>query len=387
MLLDPKNEVPDSLTYDITAWSLPDMLGLKGYTVGQVPSTTAFLSPPATQAAGAAPDYGYAVAIQGLGDWAAIAPLLHDGLVVRYANRTIRSAAADLAPGSALVLARDQTPGRYQEVYQKLTGMGLSPKPIAGGFADDGYDLGSESVRRVEAPTVVLVQDDALDPNAFGHVWHLFEQRLRYPIRPVPWSRLDARALGDVDVVIVTDGLETPSGKTLEAIEAWVREGGRLILMEGAAEAFGRTDAFTLEMKGDGARLEIGYGDDDPMQPYAQRERERISGNSPGALVEAAVDVTHPIGLGLPAEVSLLRVANRPWAFFEDGGYNVIGIREGPQIRGFVGSDVRGRLDETMAVGVQPMGRGSVVYAADNLAYRGFWELGMQVLANAVFYR
>ena len=37
VLLDPVSEVPDSLTYDITAWSLPTVLGLNGYTLTESP--------------------------------------------------------------------------------------------------------------------------------------------------------------------------------------------------------------------------------------------------------------------------------------------------------------------------------------------------------------
>ncbi len=389
VLLEPENEVPDSLTYDITAWSLPAVLGLRGYVLTDgVGELSPFAATPSTSAtATAAPAYGYAIPVEGFGTWTTLAPMLHEGLVMRYSRLPTKVGAEEIAAGAALVLARDQTPGTYDSVYARLRGLGLSPKPIASGFVDGGFDLGSDAVRRVEAPTVVLVQDDDLDVNAFGHVWHLFEQRLRYPIRPVPWDRIDARSLADVDVVIVTDGIGQPTDRKAEVIEAWVRAGGRLILLEGAAEAFAGVDAFSLKMKEAGARLEIGGEAPDPMRPYADRERDGVSANSPGALVTAQVDATHPIALGLPAEMSLLRVANRPWAFFGPEGQNVIGVRADPTIRGFVGSGVRGQLDETLAVGIQPMGRGEVVYAADNLAYRGFWELGMQVLANAVFYR
>jgi hypothetical protein len=36
-------------------------------------------------------------------------------------------------------------------------------------------------------------------------------------------------------------------------------------------------------------------------------------------------------------------------------------------------------------LGVQPMGRGSIVYFSDNPIFRSFWENGKLLLANAVF--
>ena len=389
VLLEPENAVPDSLTYDITAWSLPAVLGLEVRSLGSAPGKLTAYAPSPPAAATTPPAYGYALPIEGLGSWTAVAPLLHAGLVARYSPRETTLDGERLPAGSLLVLARDQSGAEtYAEAYAEATRAGLAPKPLTTGFVDGGLDLGSERVTRVAAPTVVLIQSDDLDVNAFGHVWHLFERRLGYPIRPVPYAQLDARALADVDVVIATDGLPVSEGKTLEALEAWVRGGGRLIAMEGAAEAFGRTDAFGFETSpSGGARLEIASGgDDDPMRPYAERERDGVSDNAPGALVAAQVDVTHPVAFGLPSEIYVLRAGHRPWPFLKRG-YNVIGIREDPEIRGFVGSGIRESLDETLAVGVQDVGRGSVVWAADNLAYRGFWEVGMQVLANAVFYR
>ena len=391
VLLEPENLVPDSLTYDITAWSLPAVLGLDVRSLPSDPGRLASFgdSPPPPSTA-TAPAYGYAVPVEAFGSWAAIAPLLRTGLVARYSPRATTVDERRLPAGSILVLARDQADAAlYETGFAALRAAGLSPKPLTTGFVSAGLDLGSSDVRRVDAPTVVLIQSDELDVNAFGHVWHLFERRLGYPIRPVPYGELDARALADVDVVIATDGLNVPEGRPLDALGDWVRGGGRLIAMEGAAEAFGRTDAFPLETgAAKSGRLRTGDdGEPDPMAPYAERQRAGLTDNSPGALVAAAVDNTHPIGFGLPADVYVLRAGHRPWPFLSGAGVNVVGIRARPEIRGFVGSDIRGELDETLAVGVVPVGRGSVVYAADDLAYRGFWEVGMQLLANAVFYR
>jgi len=38
-------------------------------------------------------------------------------------------------------------------------------------------------------------------------------------------------------------------------------------------------------------------------------------------------------------------------------------------------------------IGVQEMGKGSVVYFVDSPVFRGFWENGKRWLFNAVFYQ
>ncbi len=395
VLLDPESEVPDSLTYDITAWSLPLVMGLDARTLREAPGQLeAFAKTPAAPARRLdANTFALAVPFTGLQSWEALAPLLQQGLVARVSPSAAKFGNATLPAGTLYLMRRDNAGSAspnvspLQSAYDSLSASGVRVEVLNAGFLTEGFDLGSDAVQRITAPTVVLVQDDELDENTFGHVWHFFEQRLGYPIRPVPWSMISARSLADVDVVIVTNGQPSLSGSNAEALDAWVRAGGRLIALEGAAEHFGKREGFGLKEKEAPAKLEIAGSEPDPMLPYAERERRSIASNNPGVLVTAQVDTTHPLGFGLPKEISVLRVGQRNWTFLKDGGQNVIGIRKDPEVRGFVGSGIVGELDETLAVGVQPLGLGSIVYAADNLAYRGFWEIGMQVLANAVFLR
>ena len=390
VLLDPVSALADSLTYDITAWSLPTVLGLEGFAATGKVTTEGTFSLPQNTSAATAPSYGFAVQVDGLAAWEALAPVLASQVTMRYAPKDARFGSNTVAAGSPLVLARDQQgsqgEARYRAAYDSLRAAGLQLVPLTGGMASSGYDLGSDAVSRVAAPRVALLQSDKHSPYGFGHVWHLFEQRLRYPIMPMPVGQLNAEYLRDIDVLIITDSRLDFAGERAEVLQAWVQAGGRLIAMEGSAEALGRVDGFALSMKEQATKLETSGSKPDPMAPYANRERAAINSNTPGALIQTQVDATHPIAFGLGDSFFALRTSSRPWAFLESG-YNVIGVRENPMVRGFVGKDVRSQLNETLTLGVQPMGRGEVIYAADNLAYRGFWEHGMQVLVNAVFYR
>ena len=391
VLLDPATRLSDSLTYDITAWSLPLVIGLEGFAAEVAVPTRPAPEPPPPPANTEAPGFGFGVAVGAVADWAAVAPELQAGAVARYAPLEVTLGGRTLPAGTLFFLSRDQeSPEAYAKTHAAVERTGAELVPLAGGLSTQGPDLGADGVRRIEAPTVALLQDDEASPGAFGHVWHFFERRLGYPIRPLPLAGLRDEDLAGIDVLIIADGNYDLGAGGGEAIEEWVRAGGRVIAMEGGAEALARREAFSLDADGSGADsggLKTAPSADDPMAPYAERQRADIAGEAPGALVEAAVDLTHPLAFGL-GEVPLymLRTSNRPWGFL-DGGANVVGLREAPRVVGFVGSAVRDDLEESLALGVERVGRGEVVYAADDLAYRGFWERGMQLLANAVFYR
>ena len=392
VLLDPTTRLPDSLTYDITAWSLPLVYGLNGFAATRAVDVGGDFAAPSPELPARVPSYGFAAIVGAVDDWAAVAPELSGGATARYAPLDIALGGEAVPAGSLLFLARDQAdPAAYAKTYAGLAEAGLHLVPLAGGMASEGPDLGADGIGVLDGPTVGLLQDDDAYPNAFGHVWHFFERRLGYPIRILPLDKLREGDLLDVDVLVLADGRYDLSGRSGEVLEEWVRDGGRLIAMEGGAEALARRDAFSLLTDGGGGEeaglKTAGSNGPDPMAPYADRERTDIASEAPGALVAAEIDRTHPLAFGIgDAPLYVLRSGNRPWGFLE-GGVNVVGVREAPRVVGFVGSAVRDDLEETLALGVERLGRGDVVYAADNLAYRGFWERGMHLLANAVFYR
>jgi hypothetical protein len=54
-------------------------------------------------------------------------------------------------------------------------------------------------------------------------------------------------------------------------------------------------------------------------------------------------------------------------------------------VSGFVGSAVKNKLNDELVFGVQDMGAGEIVYLADDLMFRSFWENGKLMFCNAVF--
>jgi hypothetical protein len=60
-------------------------------------------------------------------------------------------------------------------------------------------------------------------------------------------------------------------------------------------------------------------------------------------------------------------------------------IKKENQVSGFVGAKLKNRLKDGLLFGVQDMGSGAVVYLADDILFRSFWENGKLMLCNAVF--
>jgi hypothetical protein len=66
-------------------------------------------------------------------------------------------------------------------------------------------------------------------------------------------------------------------------------------------------------------------------------------------------------------------------------GWNVGILKKDGYISGYVGKKARPNLQDALILGVQDLGKGHIIYMADNPLFRGFWQSGKLLFGNAVF--
>jgi hypothetical protein len=93
----------------------------------------------------------------------------------------------------------------------------------------------------------MLISGDGVNSEAMGEVWHLFEQQIGYPITLIRYQDLGRTRLSDFDVAIFPDGRydDFPS----EKLQAWVRDGGRLIAIDNAVASLADKKVSALKRK------------------------------------------------------------------------------------------------------------------------------------------
>jgi len=122
------------------------------------------------------------------------------------------------------------------------------------------------------------------------------------------------------------------------------------------------------------------------LKAYEERERDFLRSFIPGTIFKVDIDNTHPLAFGYPNYYYTLKQDDNMYEFFKEGGWNVGVIKQNNQVSGYVGSKLKDRLKDGLLFGVQDMGAGKVVYFADNILFRSFWENGKLMLCNAVFF-
>ncbi len=386
VLLDPTTEVVDSLTYDITAWSLPYAYGLEAFASTTRVTVKEGYEPAANKnELGSNPSpYAYLVPWESTQEAHFLAQLFKAEEQVRAASKAFQLNGEEYQAGTLVITRADNRKNEdFDAVVREIAGTNnIRLKGVSTGFTDNGPDFGSGAMMLLEAPRVAMVAGEGTYSNEAGQVWHFFEQRLDYPIHIYYPDDLESWTGEDIDILILPEGYYRMNDGAGESIAKWVRSGGKLI-------AIGAAVSSLVDQSGFGLSYKSATSDNEPSAPhqdhsYAGAERRSIADAIPGAIFSVKMDTSHPLAFGLDETYFSLKTGTSAYAPM-DNGWNIGTIGDDPMISGFVGSNAKEKMKNTLVYGVKRHGGGQLVYLVDNPLYRGFWENGTFLFSNALF--
>ena len=397
VLFEPRPQLEDSLTYDITSWALPYSFGVKAYALAQrLDASGPTPTQPVVKGSAAAPTdrpYAYLARWNNLQDVRFLSRLLQQQVKVRFAEQAFAAEGQQYAPGTLIITrtGNEALGARFDQLVRaQADSAGSVVQAVKSGFSTTGHDLGSGSVHFVKQPTVAVVAGPGIDATAFGEVWHFFEQQLGYPITVLGTDYLNRVNMNKIDVLILPDGnyADIYPERALDALKAWVRGGGKLIAMEGGAKFLADKKDFLLRTKAaDSVALRKTEKASPylPLRRYGNADREGTEDQALGTIYRVQLDNTHPLAFGYGATYPALIRTPISYRFLGKGGWNVGVIKKDGYYAGFAGSKARKELVDTFVLGEQDLGRGQVIYLADNPLFRAFWQGGKLLFGNAVF--
>lgn len=389
VLLDPENDLEDSATYDITAWSLPHAYALQTY------ATTEKINPDkpfvlnGQSAVYASTCYAYTSSWNSFEDARFLAALSQQGIRSRFATRDFKLEGKSFQRGSLIITASDnrKKEGFHKIIQDAARAHHKNLTQVGTGFSDQGYDLGSSYMELTRIPKVLVLGGEESSSLSYGATWHFFEESLGYPVELADSRQLGSLDLREFNSIVLPDGRFTIS----EKLKSWVSDGGNLIALGSALNAFADKEGFALksyeseeakkEAEKDKEKREL----DRRKFPLDQEERDGLMDFIPGAILQSSLDTSHPLAFGLGRSYYTLKTEDLQFPLIK-GGKNVIYLEKDWKQSGFIGSRLKDKLKETTVVSVESQGRGRIVYMVDNPLFRGFWENGKLLFSNALFF-
>ncbi|MFT4203113.1 MAG: M14 family metallopeptidase [Chitinophagaceae bacterium] len=391
VMFEPKTKLEDSVTYDITSWALPYVFGLPTVATTQVLGVQVNGMSDSVSNNINKGAYGYAFAWQGGNSSATAAQLLKKGIKLRYSDCPFSENGKKYDRGTMLILRKGNekwADSLFAVCGRIATANKVQLDVLTTGMVSEGKDFGSSHIRYVKAPKVVLLTGETVGNTAAGEVWYEFEQHLDYPLTLVNVSDFGRLQLSDYDVVIMPDGYYPfLQNKELVAdFTKWIERGGKVIAFESAVAQLSKIEGSALELKKDkkedSASQKDVYAN---LFKYENREHDEVTKGTPGAVFKVRLDNTHPLAFGFADTYYTLKMDDNIYAFIKDKGWNVGVIKKENQLAGFVGKKLEPKLKDGLLFGVEERGRGNIVYMADNVLFRDFWENGRLMFANALF--
>ncbi|MBX3256858.1 MAG: zinc carboxypeptidase [Chitinophagaceae bacterium] len=387
VLFEPQPKLVDTATYDITAWALPYVYGVNAYAVKEkITGSGPYIKPP-NVVNNVEQAYGYVIPWEGVQSVKVVTQLLQKGIKLRYAARDFEVNGKTFKRGAVLVLKTSNATTADQ--LWKLTAdicnsENVKAYPVNTGFVDKGYDFGSENVRYIKPPKIGLLSGEGTNSNAAGEIWFFLEQELHYPVTLINVNDLDRVKWDDLDVLIMPDGRYKflTEEKGMKELKSWIGRGGKLIAMESAVAQLARNEgSLKFKRDEDSSEKKDAYI---ALKKFENLERDFISSTTPGSIYKVQLDNTHPLVFGYPDYYYTLKMDDNFYEFIDEG-WNVGVIKKDNWVTGFVGAKLKKKLNDGLIFGVQEMGRGGIVYLADNVLFRNFWQNGKLLFCNALF--
>ena len=385
-LFEPSAKLSDSLTYDITAWSLPYAHGLEAIASTRFVNTVNLV----TRDKKSMPlenSYGYVSDWNSMQDAKFLATLLTNNIKVRFNQKPFVQNRTTFERGSLIILQRDNKHIEnfvsflnkiVVEKNQKLTAINT-------GFSDVLPDMGSSAIKLIAKPTIALISGESTSSLSYGATWHFFEQQLKYPVTSINSEDFDNTKLDRFNILIFPSGYYNTilDKQGMQKLTSYIKNGGKVIAFDRALRTFAGKEGFNLMLN---KQTSTTNDSSTKLIPYANRRRDYAKNMITGAIFKTKVDNTHPMGYGYSNDYFSLKLGATSYRLLTNG-FNIAHIGDTVEkVSGFAGNETLDLLKNSLVFGEEQIGRGSMIYFVDNVLFRSFWENGKLFFVNSLFF-
>ena len=388
VLFEPNAKLSDSLTYDITAWSLPYAHGFKAMASTNKVSSRKDVIVDTTQIKIEKNAYAYLSKWNSLEDASFLAELLHKNIRVRFSEKDFSVEGNSYKKGTLIILQADNK--KNEKFYNQITSIARNNNrkiiPVNTGFVTTGKDFGSSSIKPINKQKVAVISGKGTSSLSFGEIWHFFETQLHYPLTALDTDYINRVDLNKYDVLIIPNGYYSTilNKSSLKKINNFAQAGGTVIAIGGALRSFANKDGFALKSKKSISSKENSTAN---LTSYEDTRRNRANDLITGAIFKSTVDDSHPMAFGYNNSYFSLKLNNASYEYLQNGNNIAYFDEDAKKYAGFAGQKALNNIPKSLLFGEERKGSGSIIYMVDNPLFRSFWDNGKLFFVNAIFFR
>ena len=386
VLFEAEAKLVNPLTYDITAWSLPFAYGLHGFASETLIRANKNLINNNVQNTKVTHKntYAYINKWDEVSDAAFLGDLLEEGFNVRHSNKAFSIEGNQFDRGSLIVMRGENMHIlNFDEIIVEIANrLSKNLTAVNSGYVDTGADFGSSSVSLIKSKNMAVLSGEGTSSLSFGEIWHFFETQLNYPLQVINTRNFNRIDFSKYDVLILPNGYSIDKDK-LKVLSDYVIKGGTIISIGRSLNNFADKEGFNLKVKKD--TLNDKKTGEENLTPYDQRKHVNIKNTITGSIFKSTIDSSHPLAFGYSNEYYSLKLSANSYELL-DTGFNIGYFPENTvNTSGYAGENALKKVPNSLLFGVEPKGRGQIIYMVDNPLFRSFWENGKLFFANAVF--
>ncbi len=380
----------DSTFYDASTWSLINAFNLPYVEIKATPAKgekvkeSLIKKPRAVEKS----DYVYLVSLSDYNAHKFLYQLLKNKVIVQTSftpfSSLVNGAKMDFTRGTLVIPVQQQTLTKdevYDVVSKAAADCMLDVYSVSTGYNVAGIDLGSNYIRTVKEPKVVMLVGAGTSSYEAGEAWHLLDQRIGMPITKLEMSNLQRADLTKYTTMVLVSGTYPTDKSTIAKIKGWIQNGGTLITFKTASE-------WAIKNKLSDAKL---FQED--TTKIAKRTNYEDAQNTEGAkriggsIFQVDLDITHPIGFGFSDRKVPVYRNGSSFILPSKSPYNTVAqYTSNPLIGGYFHKSNLKKVANSAAIQINGMGRGKVILFSDNPNFRGIWYGTNKLFLNALFF-
>jgi hypothetical protein len=384
----------DSVFYDASTWTMALAYGLPHdalnasvkFSKGERATVENLV---ATPAAVTKANYAYLIEWNEYNAARALYYLLTKGVFVKTAFKpfaaTINGTKKNFGYGTLVIPVADQNVNSdelFALIKEASTTTTIEVLSVTTGYSLEGVDLGSNNIRTVPQPKVVMLIGDGVAATDAGALWYLLDSKLSMPITKVNITQFNQLRLHEYNTLILPSGNYSVLGESGAAkIKTWAQQGGTLILLKNAVNwainnKVVEEQLHKEEETKNSKRLDY--------VTAADYQGARAIG---GSIYKANVDITHPLAFGYTSrELPVWRNTNIFLEPAKSPFNTVIKYTASPLLSGYIHATNLEKIKNSTSLQMSPVGQGRAILFVDDPAFRGYWYGTNKLFFNAIFF-